>query len=215
MKYSILFILLLMSCSGYRFKNRNNPLAQYGIRSVSIPTFYNHSSLPSVSTEFTKEFYKVLGEFKKLRVYTGHNEKTDAVLVGVIRSRDSLLETKRVSQYRIAKGVADDDIGDDRPNFKIPAATSLNLQVRVYLIRNPSEEELALLNTEIADSLQLSSKLIFKENISVGAGYTREIFGGESKSINFTQNWGQNRRTVSRLAERAASSFREIILYAF
>ncbi len=53
-----------MSCSGYRFQSKSNPFAQYGIRSISVPMFYNKSNFADVSGPFTREIYKTLLEFK-------------------------------------------------------------------------------------------------------------------------------------------------------
>ncbi len=78
-------MLALASCAGYRFQEKNNPFAQYGVKSISVPMFYNHSLFPNISAPMTKEVYQMLSSFSGLKLSSGH-EEADAVLVGIITS---------------------------------------------------------------------------------------------------------------------------------
>ncbi|MFN8369170.1 MAG: hypothetical protein U0T83_00940 [Bacteriovoracaceae bacterium] len=84
MKYTLLILTLtltyiLNSCSGYKFINRSNPLAQYGIHSIAIPMFQNTSNVPNVSGVVTKEIVTLLSQFSELRVYPGEWTDADAI----------------------------------------------------------------------------------------------------------------------------------------
>ncbi len=86
MKFSWIVFIFFFSCAGYQFKSKDNPFAQYGIKKIYVPMFYNHTNVPQVSASFTKEITRTLLEFKKLRI-VDNPKSADAVLVGIVESR--------------------------------------------------------------------------------------------------------------------------------
>lgn len=205
---------LLCSCSGYRFSQQENPLAQYGIQSLSVPMFYNYSSLGEVSADFTRETYRMLMNFSALRLHSGYNKNADAVMIAIIKSPDKYADTQTALNPIEAKEKAPDAVGT-REKFSIPSATTLNLSVNVIVIKKPTEEELALLKSGIGDKIKLTSRVIFNDTIPLTSTYTREILVKEGIDVNATQNAGIQRKIVKNLAETAATSIRDMILYAF
>src|SRR3989338_9617244 len=142
------FLIFLLYCTGYRLSDRSNPFKQYGIKTLHIPLFYNHSNLPNLSGDFTQEVYTLLSEFKDLRLVNSP-KRADAVLVGIIRSADSLKDTRLNKSYRTAKNTAPEAVGTDRRNFTIPASTQLRLGLHVVIIKNPTEAEIKILQSEL------------------------------------------------------------------
>ncbi len=207
-------ICLLCSCSGYRFTQQENPLAQYGINSLSVPMFYNYSNLGEVSADFTRETYRMLTNFSALRLHSGYDKNSDAVMIAIIKSPDKLSDTKASSSIVVAREKVPQAVGN-REKFSIPSATTMSLFINVIVIKKPTEEELALLKSGIGDKIKLTSRVIFNDTIPLTSTYTREILAGNGIDVNSTQNAGIQRKIVKNLAETAATSIRDMILYAF
>lgn len=205
---------LLCSCSGYRFSQQENPLSQYGINSLSVPMFYNYSNLGEVSADFTRETYRMLMNFSALRLHSGYDKDSDAVMIAIIKSPDKLANTAATSSIVVAKEKTPDAVGS-REKFSVPAATTLSLFINVIVIKKPTEEELALLKSGIGDKIKLTSRVIFNDTIPLTTTYTREILAKDGIDVNSTQNAGIQRKIVKNLAETAATSIRDMILYAF
>ncbi len=206
---------LLASCSGYRYTQTANPFQQYGVDSLSVPMFYNYSSIPEVSSSFTRETYKLLTGFSGLRLRSGWSSNTDAVLIGIIRSNEKLNEVLKPDNLRVAQGVAPEAIGDQRPDFSVPSATRVNLILQVVVVKRPTTEELALLRSELGPKLPPQGKILFNESFTLDETFNREIFDGANTSVVATQNAGALRRTKDTMALRAAEQIRDMILYAF
>jgi hypothetical protein len=211
-----LFVLFLLTgCSGYRFTQQENPLSQYGIQSLSVPMFYNYSSLPDVSADFTRETYTLLMGFSGLRLKSGYHSESDAVMIGIIKSPDKLTETLRRGSTRVANGATPNAIGNQRRKFSVPGTTIMTLSLQVIVIKKPTEEELALLKSGIGDQVKLTSRVIFNENIPLNTQMTREFLDDAGTQVLATQNAGVQRKTLENLSRQAAISIRDMILYAF
>jgi hypothetical protein len=204
-----------MGCSGYRFTQQENPLSQYGIKTLSIPMFYNYSNIAEIHTDFTRETYRLLTSFSGLKINNGYRQDTDAVLLGIIKSPEKVAETTRSSNLRLAQGKAANAIGNKRQNFYIPGTTDAQVILQVIVIKKPSEEELALLKSGIGDKVLSNSKIIFNEMIPLKTLYTREILDNAGVQVVGTQNQGVQRKNLKNLAEQAATNIRDMILYAF
>jgi hypothetical protein len=212
----IFFLALFTSCAGYRYTQQNNPLSQYGIQSLSVPMFHNYSNQPEVSNNFTRETYRLLTGFSGLKLKSGYHQDTDAVLIGIIKTPEKVNETLRPNNLRAAQQAAGNTVGANRQTFYIPGTTDVNLVLQVILIKKPTEEELTLLRSGIGDKVQMTSRVIINESVPVRAQYTREIFNDvNAVDITATQNAGVQRKVVRNLAEQAAISVRDMILYAF
>lgn len=211
----LLFIFLLIGCSGYRFTQQENPLSQYGIQSLSVPMFYNYSNLPDVSADFTRETYTLLTGFSGLRLQSGYHPDMDAVLIGIIKSPEKLTETMRRGSSRVAQTATPNAIGTERRKFSVPGSTVLSLSLQVIVIKKPTEEELALLKSGIGDQVKLTSKIIFNDTIPLTAQYTREYLDSPGTEVLATQNAGVQRKTLESLSRQAAIQVRDMILYAF
>jgi hypothetical protein len=212
----ILFLAFLTSCGGYRFTQQDNPLAQYGIKSLSIPMFHNYSNQSDVSVSFTRETYRLLTGFGGLKLSSGHNPQSDAVLIGIIRSPEKVSETLRPGSLEAASVKASTAIGNDRQKFYVPITTEVAMSIQVIVIKKPTEEELALLKSGLSQQVLVTSRVIFNETIPLKTQYAREIFDKNAgNEVNATQNAGIRRKVMGSLAEQAAISIRDIIFYAF
>lgn len=210
-----LILLSLFGCSGYRFSQQENPLAQYGIQSLSVPMFYNYSNLGEIHTDFTRETYRLLTGFSGLKLNNGYNKSSDALLIGILKTPEKIAETMRASNLRLAQDKAKNAIGTKRENFYIPGTTDVQLYLHVIVIKKPTEEELALLKSGIGDQIKSTSKVIFNEYIPLRIQYTREVLDDAGVEVVGTQNAGVQRKALKTLAEQAAVNVRDMILYAF
>ncbi len=208
-------LLMGMGCSGYRYAQTANPLQQYGVDSLSVPMFYNLSSIPEVSSSFTRETYKLLSGFQGLKLRSGWSAKTDAVLIGIVRSDEKMSDTLKPQNLRVAQGVAEKKIGTERPEFYIPGSTNTRLALQVVVVKRPTPEELSLLQSELGPQLPAQGKILFNETFPLESAFYREVFDEEATSVVGTQNAGALRRAKDNMAIRAAEQIRDMILYAF
>ncbi len=207
--------LLLFGCSGYRFSQQENPLSQYGIQTLAVPMFYNYSNLSELHTDFTRETYRLLTGFSGLRLINGYSPDADALLIGIIKTPEKLMETVRASNLRLAQDKSKNSIGDKRENFYIPGTSDVQLYLQVIVIKRPTEEELALLRSGIGDKIKGNSKIIFNEYLPLRTVYTREVLDDAGTQVVGTQNAGVQRKVLKNLAVDAAVNIRDMILYAF
>jgi hypothetical protein len=209
-----LFLLIfLSSCAGYRFQESKNPFAQYGIDSISIPMFYNHSNLTNISSPMTNEIYIMMTKFKDLKVKSGY-KKADAVLIGIITSNRKLSQSRTGSNLRSVKNAADELIGDNRGDFYIPSNTTVSAKLRLILIKNPSDKEIKLMKSSLGKFV-VSSKVIFNESIRVDQTFTRELYTDASVVVVNTQNRSAVKKSIDDMAKSAAQNFKDMIIYAF
>jgi hypothetical protein len=210
----LLLLVIITSCAGYSFKEKNNPFNQFGIESISVPMFYNHTNFPALSGVFTKEIFHTLSDFKELMIYSGM-ETTDAVLIGVIESADKKRETVITDGRKSVKNMYGEDIiGENREDFLLPTTNLLNIRLRLIVIKHPTIEEIKFFQTEIG-SKALSSKVIFNEVVNLKTSYTLNELDQSAISVLGTQNRSIQRETLHNLALSAANSFKDMILYAF
>jgi hypothetical protein len=212
----IVILLLACACSGYRFTQQDNPLAQYGVKTLSVPMFYNYSNFSEVSGHFTKEVFRLLTGYSGLKLKSGYHQDTDAVLIGIIKSPEKMMDSLAPGNLRVAQLRASEAIGEKRQNFYIPGTSEIRLSLQVILIKKPTDEELTLLRSGLSDKVRLTSKIIFNETLPLKSQFTREVFDkNEGVEVTGTQNGGIQRKVVRGLAEQAALSVRDMILYAF
>ena len=210
-----LFFTFLLSCSGYRFSQQQNPLSQYGISSLSVPMFYNYSSISEAHIDFTRETYRLLTGLSGLKLASGYSSQSDAVLIGILKSPEKISDTVRSSNLRLAQAKAANAIGNNRQNFYVPGSSDIVLYVQVIVIKKPTQDELAVLKSSLGEQVRPGSKIILNELLPIRFQYTREILDNEGVQVVGSQNLGVQRKTLKTMAEQAATSVRDMILYAF
>jgi hypothetical protein len=210
------FILIfLVSCSGYRIQNKDNPLERYDIRTLRVPVFYNESALNFASGPFTSEFRRLLLDYPGLRISNSEFEKVDAVLIGIIQSNKNINQTIRNSALRVANPGSRTEGDIPRRSFYVPASSQVHLQLRLVLIKNPSDKELKLIQSGLLNGIRWDNRILLDETLNLTGGFTREFYEGEASSVLYTQNEGALNKTVTQMASQAVDQFRDTILYAF
>ncbi|MBP9673795.1 MAG: hypothetical protein KBD63_01760 [Bacteriovoracaceae bacterium] len=216
-----LFMIGLTACAGYRIKDKENPFAEYDIQSVSIPYFFNKGVIPNASNAFTSEIIQALSNFPKLNILAGDGKKADAVLLGIITTPQYYtgeMQTVTTSGYRPSEEVAP-NATQGRIGFFIPQGTLVKATLNLILIKNPTEDEIKLMTSDLGNKIIGHPKIVFNRLIDVSTTFGREIYdtgaGGDETAINMTQNKGNFDRAVKRMAGDAANQFKQTILYAF
>jgi hypothetical protein len=177
--------------------------------------FFNYSSLPEVSSSFTRETYRLLSGFSGLKLRSGWDKNSDAVLIGIIRSQEKLAEVLPAENLRVAQSAAKNSVGTTRPEFYIPGATNVRLNLQIVVVKRPSQEEIEVLRSEIGPKVLPQGKILFNETFSINETFIREVYDDSATSVVGTQNAGALRRTKESMAVKAAHQIRDMILYAF
>ena len=209
---SILYFL--SSCSGYRLQSRKNPFAQYGVKKIYVPMFYNQGNLGNISGVFTKEILDVLSDFKGLILTRGKSE-SDAVLIGIIDTPKKLKDSSEVTAVkRVSNTYGEDALGQNRDDFKAPSVNTVSISVRLIVIKKPTSEEIKFFQNSLSENA-LSSKIIFNEKINLSGNYSLKELQGSSQLVLNSQNRGVEKQLIDQLAKDTATSFKDMIIYVF
>lgn len=220
MKTLILILLgiMLTSCAGYRVRKETNPFEQYQIQSLAVPMFVNRSTFAQVGGMMTNEIRQVLSTFPELKLTPQEDMSADGVLVGIIDSEASLLQSMRNTGTTFLSGGLQSSIGE-RPAFYLPTLSTVELYLTLVLIRRPSQEDLELLDTPFLPFLAKHPKVVFKETMRLSTSYSRSIqesIDSDSPgAVNATRNHKIMERSLKSLATRASRNFKNTIIHAF
>lgn len=210
--------MTLASCAGYHFNTTNNPLIGYDIRSVAVPMFVNRSVIPELAEPLTREITYALNDYSGIRVYSGDSDKADAVLIGVIESRDHYNDVVKTTQTLFTDNTVKSSIGDRSP-FYYPVQSSYEFSLRIILIKRPSKEELELLTTDVGQYMKVNPKVVLMDTINVTGSFSRVV--GETTTpnavgkTNFVKNRGIFEKSIQETAMNAAKTFKQVVLNAF
>ncbi len=234
MKLLLFLSILFSSCGSYNLTRRVNPFKKYGVRSVSVPMFYNQTNLSNATHHFTRYFTHLLYELKDIQVKEASSNDVDAYLVGILRSpyklSRTLVGTAPVdvgSESGAPVGVTNQITGSTRSAL-IPTVTKLNLTLDIYLIRKTAKSKgmvYMIREKSFPELAENNDAIILKQTFLIQRNYEREIFDKvkdgsnnvtvDNTVINGTQNRGILEKTLIAEAQKAANNFRNIILYAF
>ena len=216
--FYFLFLTLLLSCSGYRVKNNENPLAIYGIKTLAIPVFVNHSSLSKVSVPLTSEIKALMMSYMDLKVQSEYRNSTDAILLGIVESPKKKSDTVKATGSKFTTGDIEATIGE-RSEFFIPQRNEVKLNLRLILIKSPSAQDLELAQGKLGKYMDNHPRVIFSENLDVTAAFSREIAGNLSPDnggvVNFSKNKKAMNVAIRSAAKAVALNFKEVVLDAF
>ncbi len=211
-------LAILTSCAGYHFVESDNPLAQYGIRSISIPMFVNYTVVPGASAPMTREIAKMLSQYPGLKIYVGENRKADAVLVGTLSSDKRASDFYKTTAEKFTTGELKESIGS-RKEFYIPSQTSYKMDLNLILIKDPTILDKKLLESDMKKFMNRHPRVVFSETIPLNASFTRSVDANLSPdqggAVNYTRNKGLFNKSLETLAQSAAATFKEVILNAF
>jgi hypothetical protein len=217
--FSILGLMLtLSSCAGYHFNTNNNPLLSYDIHSVSVPMFINRSSIPELAAPMTREITFALNDYTGIKVFSGDNENADAVLIGIIDSRDHYNEVVKTSSQLFSDTTVKTSVGARSP-FYYPVESVYDFSLKIILIKRPSKEELQLLTSDLGQFMKANPKVVLMDTLALSGKFSRVV--GESTGpdspgkTNFVKNRGLFEKSIQDTAVNAGKSFKQVVLNAF
>lgn len=217
-RFGILFILVIfVSCSGYHFKKRDNPLAAFEINSVAVPMFLNRSAVADVGAYLSKEIILILSSYKGLKVYSGENSSADATLVGIVSSDDHLSTIYKTEDV-FTDGKFSRSIGERNP-FYIPNSTSYALRAQLILIRKPSKEDRQMIESSLGPYLNAHPRIVLNESLSLNGSFNREVSPNDGSDsggrVNYTKNRALLDKSLQNTTKDAARTFEQEVLDAF
>ena len=153
-------------------------------------------------------------DYKGLKLKSGKHA-TDAILIGVLESSDKRNDTISTDSFRKVENAFDEtNLNPARDNFFIPSSNRVKLRLRVIVIKHPTQEEIDFLKSSYGKNA-ISSKIIFNEVINLSEQYNLKEIEGEISPVLGTQNRGVLQSAITSMADKAASNFKDMILYAF
>ncbi|MGZ3787590.1 MAG: hypothetical protein ACXVLQ_03665 [Bacteriovorax sp.] len=216
----IFALILLGGCAGYHFNTNNNPLIGYDIKTISVPMFVNRSVIPQLAAPMTKEITLALNDYSGLKVVSSDAENADAVLIGIIESKDHYNDVVTTTQSLFTDNDKDvqKSIGGRSP-FYYPIQTTYNFSLRLILIKRPSKEELELLTSELGAMVKIHPKIVLTDSINLNGNFYRvasptstALAPGE---VNFVKNRGIFEKSLQDTCYQAAQTFKQVVLNAF
>lgn len=215
---SYISLLFLLGCAGYHTVDHRNPLFRYGVKSISIPMFVNQTSYSGVNAPFTREIARILHSYPDLQVYSGEKLQADAILIGVIKGEDKLVDGQESTTKRFTNDTLKDSIGN-RKQFYLPSNTTYKLSLELTLIKDPTPLDYKLIQTDLKKYMSRHPKVIFNESLALNGSFDRVILGNTAPDdggvVNYTQNKALFDKSIDTLAKNAAQNFKDVILNAF
>lgn len=218
-KFKMLFLfLILTSCAGYRIKKRLNPFEQYNIRNVAIPIFVNKSNYFGAGPIFTREIVRLLNSYPELNLTPSLNKKSNAILIGIIDGPRRNSESYQTTANILTEGSLKESIGN-RAEYLLPTASSYKIRLKIMLIKDPSRNDLSILNTPLADVIKDTPRVIFQKQFDYVGSFNREsrdtINSDSGGIVNYTKTKRYFHQSLEGLARRAAEDFEQLVLNVF
>jgi hypothetical protein len=211
-------LILSVSCGGYHFTTNNNPLIGYDIKSIAVPMFINRSNIPELAAPMTKEITLTLNDYDGLRVFSGDNKNADAVLIGIIESKDLINDTLKTSQYLFTDNTVKSSVGERSP-FYYPIESTYTLTFRVILIKRPSKQDLEMITSDLGKFMKANPKVVLMDQFDLTSTFSRVVAESTTPDsageVNFTKNKGVLEKNLQETSVRAAQNFKQVVLNAF
>lgn len=208
---------LLSGCAGYHFNTSNNPLIGYDIKTISVPMFINLSVLPQIAAPMTREITLALSDYSGLKV-VNNEAQADAVLIGIIESKDHYTEVVRTSQSLFTDKDVAKSIGS-RPGFYFPIQSTYDFSLRLILIKRPSKEEIDLMTSELGPYVKAHPKVVLQDAIPLSGTFDRvaspNLTANDAGEVNFVKNKGIFEKSLQDTCYQAAQTFKQVVLNAF
>jgi hypothetical protein len=213
----ILFTALLSSCAGYKIRDRGNPFADQGIRSIVIPTFVNKTSVNELTPLVTKEVVNTFSQFHGLRVNVGEMTNEDAVVVGIIRP-GTKANREVVYQNNTLMNTDQQEAIGNRNAFYVPTIGAFDTKVQVIILKRPTKEEIAFFTDYFNLPKNSFPRTIINESFDLKGTFSIENPVGDldsSAPVRGTKNAGNLRKALEDNVKSFGVNLRELIANAF
>ena len=153
-------LFFLGSCTGYQFRQVQNPFYHFGIKSLSVPMFVNKSAIPNISNPFTREIFLLLSHYSGLEVYSGLKKDKDAVLIGIISSGPKVSDVFSQS----GRTFLSKETFPGRSPFYVTSNTNYKLNLRIVIIKKPDPNLINLIKGPWGEQVIQNSRIVLDEN---------------------------------------------------
>jgi hypothetical protein len=219
--FSMIFLVqltFLSGCAGYHFNRGSNPLIGYDIKSIAVPMFINRSVLPQLAAPMTKSITLALNDYSGLRVKGADDESADAVLIGIIESKDHYNEVVTTTQFLFTDENLKASIGARTP-FYYPVQTTYNISLRLILIKRPTKNELDFISSSSGSGVLVHPKVVLEDTIPLSGSFARVVNPTSTANapgeVNFVKNKGIFEKSLQDTCYQAAQTFKQVVLNAF
>ncbi|MGI4991723.1 hypothetical protein ACRXCV_03800 [Halobacteriovorax sp. GFR7] len=219
MKFLILIsVLLLSSCAGYRFSDSSNPFEAQGVHSVTVFVVKNHTGITGLSQIYTDQIVETLSSFSNLRVRTGKNYRSDAILLAEITSKKIAGKEVREQGDTLMSDDQKNQLGGNRNAFYLSTEGAYDFEVEVSVFKKPNFEEIKFYESFYKLDHSQFPRSIFSKKFSINSSYIIEnTVGGidSSAPLRSVKNRGTFKKSLADDAKDFGEDFREVLLYAF
>ncbi len=216
----LLFItsfLLLISCAGYRFSDSNNPFEAQGVRSVTVFIVKNHTGISGLSQIYTDQIVETLSSFSGLRVRTGKNYESDAILLAEITSLKKAGEEITETGDTLMSEDQQNQIGN-RNAFYLSTSGDYQFKININVFKKPNDDEIKFYESFYKLDHSQFPRSIFSKEFSITDSYIIEnTVGGidSAAPLRSVKNRGTFKKSLADGAKNFGEDFREVLLYAF
>lgn len=180
--------------------------------------FINRSVLSQLTAPMTKEIMMALNDYSGLKVMSSNTETADAVLIGIIESKDHYNDVVQTTQTQFTSGEVLQSIGKRSP-FYYPTQTYYAFSVRLILIKRPTADELKLFSSELGSMIKVHPKIVLRDSLNLSGTFSRvasqTYTAAAPGEVNFVKNKGIFEKSLQDTSYQAAQMFRQVILNAF
>ena len=206
----------LTSCSGYVFRDMDNPFADQGIRSIAVPMFVNRTSQARFSSELTRQAIDALSSFKGLRVENGSFENEDAVVIGIIKPATKGREIFYSSKVLMSEE-QQEAIGK-RNSFLVPTTAKYDFKLELIILKRPTKDEIKFYTEYFKFSKVSYPRTILRKEFAISDSFAVEnpVGGIDSNApIRGALNKGSLRKSIEKTASNFAVELKEVLANAF
>lgn len=223
---ALLLWVTCIACSGYHLKPRHNPMAHFGISTLSIPLFINQSRFPNAGALMTQEFIQVLSESSDLSLSTVLDPQADAVLIGVITDQGRTQHTLKGSAWRSSQSVAPlntskaipqangEVVNQVRDEFLIPSRTDVSANLKLILVRGASLAQYQYL-LQASEDRRKEIDIVYEVNIPLNFSYELDLTDGPSAAVSATKSRSSEALMFDVTSRQAAQNFKQTLLELF
>lgn len=211
-------LILLSSCAGYRFSESNNPFEAQGVNSITIFVVKNHTGISGLSQVYTDEIVETLSSFSSLRVRTGKNYDSDAILLAEITSRKKAGKEVTETGDTLMNDEQKNQLGGNRNAFYLATSGSYQFQIQVTVFKKPNNDEIQFYESFYKIDHSQFPRSIFSKTFNISDSYIIEnTVGGidSAAPLRSVKNRGTFKKSLADGASDFGDDFREVLLYAF
>lgn len=218
MKFLLISCLIfLYSCAGYRFSDSTNPFEAQGVSSVTIFVVKNHTGITGLSQIYTDQIVETLSSFSGLRVRSGKNYYSDAILLAEITSIRKAGKEVVETGDTLMNDAQQAQIGN-RNAFYLSTSGDYQFEIEINVFKRPNEDEIKFYESFYKIDHSQFPRSIFSKKFKVSDTYIIEnnVGGIDSSSpLRSVKNRGTFKKSLTDGAKNWGEDFREVLLYAF